>query len=424
MDSLEEIEAHIFGKKIGTLIYFKNRIYFEYNKEFKSQGLEISPLKLNTKNIKEPYTSLDSIDLYGGLAGVFFDSLPDKHGMTFIDKYFERKGLRESQITLLHKLAFIGDRGMGAIEYFPKEHDDYNDIDDVLIAKDVYEEMKRRLSNEAIISIENLMNIIDSVSPVGGVRPKMLISYNKEKNKIKFNKKQLNKGYKRALIKFDEAYQGVGSLNFTKHEYLYMQMAKECGIDTANVFLYKENDNHHLVVERFDRDKEDKKLHMCTASALMHKDIAVAQAISYEQLLQLTLKICNNQSEVEQMYRRMVFNALAYNFDDHGKNFSFLMDTQGQWSISPAYDITYSIGLAKEHLCTINGKGKNFTLEDFLVVAKKVNIKKSKAQEILKQTADILKTFEKRGYDIQIDEKTVKECKENIDKQLKLLEFY
>ena len=123
---MEEINAYIYGKKIGTMIEHQGVIYFEYDKKFKLEGLEISPIKLHTSKTKDAYTNSDHTTLYQGMAGVFFDSLPDKHGMRFIDRYFEKQGLKPFEVTLLHKLAFIGDRGMGAIEYIPKENVDEN----------------------------------------------------------------------------------------------------------------------------------------------------------------------------------------------------------------------------------------------------------------------------------------------------------
>ncbi len=285
---MTEIEAYIYGHKIGTLIHHKGTIYFEYDENFKSLGLEISPIKLHTQKTIKAYTNQDNIPLYGGLAGVFFDSLPDKHGMAFIDRYFQRQDLKPHQITLLHKLAFIGDRGMGAIEYRPKEHEDnITDSTSILNAKEAYEEMKKNITNKES-SITNLMNILDSVSSVGGGRPKMLVLYDEITNTIKSNTQNLPKDYKRAIIKFDEVYYENESIGLTKLEYIFMQMAKEVGIHTANFKLIEENGMHHLVVERFDRDEEDNKLHICTASGLMHIDISVAQVTSYENLFILT----------------------------------------------------------------------------------------------------------------------------------------
>lgn len=198
---MEEINAYIYGKKIETMIEHQGVIYFEYDKEFKLEGLEISPIKLHTSKTKDAYTNLDHVSLYQGIAGVFFDSLPDKHGMAFIDRYFEKQGLKPYEVNLLNKLAFIGDRGMGAIEYVPKENDISITSDIAINAKEAYEELKQNLQNDDS-SIESLMNIRQSVSPVGGGRPKMLVQYNYETNEIRLNKKELHKGYRRAIMKF------------------------------------------------------------------------------------------------------------------------------------------------------------------------------------------------------------------------------
>lgn len=203
---MKEISAYIYNKKIGTMLEYDGTVYFEYNKEFKLEGLEISPIKLHTTKTKDAYTNSDQIILYHGMAGVFFDSLPDKHGMPFIDRYFEKQGLRPFEVTNLHKLAFIGDRGMGAIEYLPKEEDSAVAPDVAINAKEVYEEMKQGLERDDS-SIETLMNIRESVSPVGGGRPKMLVQYNSDTLEIRLNKKELHDGHTRAIIKFDESYE-------------------------------------------------------------------------------------------------------------------------------------------------------------------------------------------------------------------------
>lgn len=415
---MSEIDAYIYGKKIGTLVEHQGNIYFEYDKEFIVSKLEISPIKLPISN--ELYTNKEHKSLYQGMAGVFFDSLPDKHGMAFIDRYFERQGLKASEITLLHKLAFIGDRGMGAIEYLPKEHDASILKADVINAKDAYEKMKKNI-NDKHSSIQDLMNILDSVSPVGGGRPKMLVQYNKDEKRIKTNTKELEDGYKRSIIKFDEVYDGVGSIGFTKLEYIMMSMAKEVGIQTPYFELIKENGFYHYLVERFDRTQNDEKIHMCTAAGLMHIDISVAQATSYEQLMMLTKTICKSQEEVEEVFRRMVFNVLIFNFDDHAKNFSFLMDKTGKWKLSPAYDITYSKGFAKQHITAIGGKTLDITRDDILKIAKKYSIKTLYANKIVDDSIKIAATFSKRAKELELNEDDIQEYNMDIESQIKLL---
>ena len=385
---MEEINAYLYGKKVGTMIEHQGVIYFEYDKEFKLTRLEISPIKLHTSKTQNAYTNSEHTRVYHGMAGVFFDSLPDKHGMAFIDRYFEKQGLKPFEVTLLHKLAFIGDRGMGAIEYIPKE-DDISDSSNITInAKEAYEELKQNLQNDNL-SIESLMNIKQSVSPVGGGRPKMLVEYNYQTNEIRLNKKELHKGYVRAIIKFDEIYEGVGSIGLTKLEYIFMSMAQEIGINTAQFQLISEGNAKHLLVKRFDRDDNDEKIHMATASGLMHIDISVLKATSYEYLFMLTRNICKSQEDIEELFKRMVLNILISNFDDHAKNFAYLMDKNGIWKLSPAYDITYSKGLLKSHTITVCGKDLDITKDDILKIAKAQSIKPATAIKIIDKCIDV-----------------------------------
>lgn len=415
---MTEIDAFIYDKKIGTLLEHQGNIYFEYDKEFKLEELEISPIKLPVKD--GLYSNGDHKFLYQGMPGVFFDSLPDKHGMAFIDRYFERQGLKTHEITLLHKLGFIGDRGMGAIEYLPKEHDENVLEADVINAKEKYEKTKKDL-DDGNSTIENLMNMLDSVSPVGGGRPKMLVQYDKKDKKIKINTKKKEEGCIRSIIKFDEVYEGVGSIGLTKLEYIIMSMAKEVGINTAKFELIEENEQHHLLVERFDRTENDKKVHMCTASGLMHIDISVAQVTTYENLLTLTRIICKSQKDVEELFRRMVFNVLVFNFDDHAKNVAFLMDRSGKWTLSPAYDITYSKGLAKQHITTIAGKALEITRDDILRIAKSHSIKPAIVNQIIDDCIEIAATFTGRAVALNLNDEDITEYKNDIDSQIKLL---
>ncbi len=417
---MEEINAYIYGKKIGTMIEYQGVIYFEYDKEFKLEGLEISPIKLHTSKTKDAYTNSDHVSLYHGMAGVFFDSLPDKHGMAFIDRYFEKQGLKPFEVTLLHKLAFIGDRGMGAIEYVPKEDDSSISPNITINAKEAYEELKQNLTSDDF-SIESLMNIRQSVSPVGGGRPKMLVQYNYNTKEIRLNNKNLHKDYKRAIIKFDEIYEGVGSICLTKLEYIFMSMAKEIGINTSEFQLIKEGDSNHLLVKRFDRGANDEKIHACTAAGLIHLDISVLKVTSYEYLFLLTRNICKSQEDIEELFKRMILNILCLNFDDHAKNFAYLMDKKGIWKLSPAYDITYSKGLLKAHATTVCGKDLNITRADILKVAKAQGIKTTSAIKIIDSCIESVKTFEEKAKKLDLDINTIEECKREINNQIELL---
>jgi serine/threonine-protein kinase HipA len=418
-----EVDAYLYGHKIGTMIMHMGRIYFEYDTAFTSLGLEVSPLKLNTKKITGAYTNPDSIDYYYGMCGVFFQSLPDKHGMPFIDRYFERQGVASDKVTLLQKLTFIADRGMGAIEYAPKEHEEIMEAAIALSAKELREEMRLVLEDDVKnTTIRDFMNIVNNASPIGGARPKLLISYNQQNSEIRSNSGTLQDGFVRSILKFDESYPNADGINesieLTKLEYLHMSLASECGITIPGMTLIEENGEHHLIFERYDRDKHDQKIHVCSAAGLMHKDIRIAQVMSYEELLKLTNLITKSQSDVEEMFRRMVFNALSFNVDDHAKNFEFMMDRTGQWRLSPAYDVTYSKGVVKEHLTTINGKSSDFSIDDFLVVAQKNLIDQKSAKYIIDTIAAKLSTYKMRAKDTGISESEATKIGTEIHTQL------
>ncbi len=423
MNKQLEVDAFIYGHKIGTMIMHADRIYFEYDDAFKLLGLEISPIKLNTKKIIGAYTNSDCRDLYHGMPGVFFQSLPDKHGMPFIDRYFEQKGYSTDKVTLLQKLTFIADHGMGAIEYVPKENEDVMDASIALLARELREEMRSVLDDELKeFRIKPFMNIINSASPLGGARPKMLVAYNNQSGEIRHNSLHLESGFSRSILKFDESYPNVNGVNesieLTKLEYLHMTLAKECGITIPDMTLMEEAGEHHLLFTRYDRDENDEKIHTCSASGLMHKDISVSKVISYEELLKLTNLICKSQADVEEMYRRMVFNALSFNVDDHAKNFEFMMDRHGKWRLAPAYDVTYSKGAVQEHLTTINGKSSNFTLDDLLVVAEKNIINKTSAKRIIDTIARKLTEYKVWAREIEISEPEATKIGSEIQSQL------
>ena len=198
-------------------------------------------------------------------------------------------------------------------------------------------------------------------------------------------------------------------------------MAKEIGINASEFQLINEGDAKHLLVKRFDRDDNDEKIHMCTAAGLMHLDISVLKATSYEYLFMLTRNICKSQEDIEELFKRMVLNILCSNFDDHAKNFAYLMDKNGKWSLSPAYDITYSKGLMKSHTTTVCGKDSNITRDDVLKIAKSQGIKTSTAIKIIDSCIEVAKTFEEKATKLELDIDTLKSCKSDIDNQIKLL---
>ena len=422
----QEIDAYIYGHKIGSMVEHEGVIYFEFETSFKDLGLNISPIKLDIDSTNGLYTNSENTRLYKGMPGVFFDSLPDKFGMAFIERYFESKKIASHEVSLLHKLAFIGDRGIGAIEYEPKEHESKNYFDDeIQSAQTLRADMRKILEdkNSDDVSITHLMNIIDSASPVGGGRPKMLIMYNESTQQARFNITKLPSGYKRAIIKFDEVYDYGGSIGLTRWEFLFMKLANKSGIDTAKVYLHHEESGNHLVVYRFDRDERDEKIHVRSFASLMHLDIEVPKVTSYENLLRFTYAVTNSKEQVLELFKRMIFNFVAINFDDHAKNFSLMMDKKGVWRLTPAYDISYSKGAVREHLTTLNGKSLNITYKDLQYVAKSMSIKESELKQMVKDVINVFDGFKTKAHKMNLDEEDIQKYWADISSQIELIKW-
>ena len=409
-----ELEIYIFNKKVGILYESNNYVYFKYDKKFLLDDIEISPLKLHSSIGETPYTNLDYPEYYNYLAGVFFDSLPDKFGTKAIEKYYEQKGVTPKELSVLQKLAFIGKDGMGALEYIPAVPTP--ESDEILEIKVLYEQTKSIIEDNPTEFTKDWLNNASSFASAGGARPKVLVSWNKEKNIIK-RKGFKGEGFEEWLIKFDERVSNPDNYyGFMQLEYLYMSMAKEVGINIPNIDLIHTKDGLiHYAIKRFDRIKGE-KLHLHTLASMEHLNFNIPAHYSYINALKLTDYLTNNYSDVEEFFKRMVFNVISRNQDDHAKNFSFIMDKNGSWRLSPAYDITYSFGkrYTREHQMTINGKTTDIELIDLYKIAEIVGIPKTKVDNIVEKIGDKFLEFEKRARELNINSSFIKEIQKNI----------
>lgn len=398
-----KVYPYIWDKKIGTIMYDDGNIYFEYDDAFRGLGLEISPFKLPL-DLKGVYANNDE-RYFSGLAGVFHDSLPDKFGTKVIERYFESKGIEPYELNVVQKLMFVGDRSMGAISYKPSEEIlEDKSMSEIIDIQDFYDNSKKIVTGEAIDVIEEMYEFMESSASAGGARAKAIVGFNPNTLEMtNGTKDNLPNGFEHWLIKFDEEKEGK-SLDYTKLEYLYMSMAKECGINVPEIKLFEHGNLSHFLIKRFDR-VNNTRMHTHTLAGLTHTDFNVPKHYSYDMLLKLTLNLTGEQAAVEEQYRRMVFNVIARNQDDHAKNFSFLMDQKGNWRISPAYDITYANGAeyTKNHQLSIRGKVNNFTMEDLLYIAKESSIKESWAKEIIQQSIEVVSSFENRAQELKIN---------------------
>ena len=412
-----EVEAFIFGKKIGTILLKDGIVYFEYDKVFKTNNLEISPLKLPL-SLNKVYTNNDD-RYFEGLAGVFYDTLPDKFGTKVIERYFESKNISSYELNVIQKLMFIGDKSIGAITYKPVIHKlDEQKVNELIELQNFYNNAKKIISGNSIEVVDEMLTFMDSAASAGGARAKAIIGYNKtSKEMISGVNKDLKKGFEHYIIKFDIAKDDGSSSDYTKIEYLYMSMAKEVGINIPEIELLSHKNLAHYLIKRFDR-LNGESFHLHSVAGLTHSNFNIPMHYSYDELLRLTRYLTRSQSAVNEQFKRMVFNIVGRNQDDHAKNFAFIMDKNGVWKLSPAYDITYAngAGYTKNHQLSLRGKTNNFTLNDILEIAKLHSIKRSFAKETIEQTVEIFSSFKNRARELEINEDFIS----IIDKSIRL----
>lgn len=310
-----EVDAFIFGKKIGTILLKDGVVYFEYDKEFKTSGLEISPLKLPL-SLNGVYTNNED-RYFEGLAGVFHDTLPDKFGTKVIERYFESKNIPPHELTIIQKLMFVGDKSIGAITYKPVAHKvEEEKINELIELQNFYENAKKIISGDAIEVVDEMLNFMDSAASAGGARAKAIIGYNSDtKEIISGIKRELKKDFEHYLIKFDIARDDGSSSDYTRLEYLYMNMAKEVGIDVPNIELLSHGNLAHYLIKRFDRINGE-ALHLHSVTGLTHTNFNIPMHYSYDELLRLTRYLTGSQQAVNEQFKRMIFNIV-----DSVKNF-------------------------------------------------------------------------------------------------------
>ncbi|HNS56000.1 MAG TPA: type II toxin-antitoxin system HipA family toxin [Smithellaceae bacterium] len=362
---------------VGRLASRDHKTYFEYDASFLKSGLEISPLRLPLK------PGLYSFDysLFEGLPGVFNDSLPDGWGRLLFDRAIRSLGVLPSSISALDRLAHVGTHGMGALIYEP----DHSQVEaDGLLNLDKLAEQAQDVMDGR--SEDVIQMLLDLNGSSAGARPKALIGVDKLRQNISHGASNLGEGYEPWLVKFANTHDGsdAGAI-----EYVYAQMAKEAGIHVPDVHLFPARHGAgYFAIKRFDRDGP-KRFHMHTACGLLHSDFRIP-SLDYEDLLALTGVLTRDVREVEKMFRLAVFNVMAHNRDDHAKNFSYLMNEEGQWKLSPAYDLTFSSGPRMEQSTTVMGEGKNPSVAHLKKLGEGAGLSEAQIAAIIEQTTAAL----------------------------------
>lgn len=410
------IEVFIWNKRVGALVKTPEGIAFQYDPEFKKLGIELSPINLPFEG-KNVFINEADWKATEGIPGLIYDSLPDKFGNDLLRTYFTDKGLTEKDIDVFSKLQYIGTRGMGALEFSPAS--EIEQTEDVISLEEI--EKISMLSTKGKESLKTnledknaLLQILHIGTSAGGARAKALIAINKENGNIKSGQLPLGADYDYFLIKIDGANEtelGEPS-GFGRLEYTYSQMAKDCGIQMTDCSLYKDL---HFLTKRFDRDAHGEKLHIHSLCGLLGLDYHQVGHYSYEHYFMAARKLGLGQDAMEEVFRRMVFNVLVHNCDDHTKNFSFMMDQEGNWSLSPAFDLCYSYDNSNEwvngHNMRVNGKRTEITYDDLMEVGKKFNIKKRKT--IVEKIKKVVDKFPEYAHKIKVKQTLIDEVEKN-----------
>ncbi len=378
---------------------------FEYDFEFIKSGIEIAPLTMPLAERLYRFTALNP-ETFHGLPGLLADSLPDRFGNALIDAWLATQGRLPESFNAVERLCYTGSRGIGALEFAPAKGPVAGKASTIQIKKLVdlaSEVLTHRNDFETAFRAEDkedtLKEILRVGTSAGGARAKAVITWNPSTNEVRSGQVKAGQGFEYWLLKFDgvrgnkdkelDDPEGYGAI-----EYAYYTMAIASGIKMSTCRLFEENGRRHFMTQRFDRLAGGEKLHMQSLCGIAHYDFNQAGAYGYEQALQVIRRLELPMSTVEEQFRRMVFNIVARNQDDHVKNIAFLMDRAGKWVLSPAFDMTYSYQPTGKwtsiHQMTLNGKQDDFKVEDFKACANSALMKRGRAETIIKEVQEVV----------------------------------
>lgn len=421
-------EIYLWGTRIGIIHQALERPYasFEYDENFLRSGIELAPIKMPLSSVVYEFPALAG-EPFWGLPGLVTDSLPDDFGNKVIEQWLVSQGRTLADFTAIDRLCYTGKRGMGALEYVPATTD-IKDINESINVSEMVRFASDILSRRSSVTLNaeeklTYSQLVQVGSSAGGARAKALIAWNEQTNEIKSGQLTLDEGFTQWLMKFDNV-RGNGDHGmedipeYTMIEYAYYKMALDAGINMMECRLYSIDGENHFMTKRFDRDN-GKKIHMLSLGALAHISYKEPCLCSYELAAQYMKELNISTKEIEQFYRRLVFNCLAVNQDDHVKNVSFLMDRNGRWRLAPAYDVTFSYNpdnrWLRTHQMTINGKNRNIGLEDLLAAGVNMGISRRKCMNIVSEIDKVVSRFEEYADAVGIREKTVNEIRVVLD---------
>ncbi len=402
--------VNLWGRLIGAVSIEEGEPYavFEYAPEFVGSGIELSPLLMPLERGIYSFPELP-LETFYGLPGMLADSLPDRYGNALIDAWLATTGRDPASFNSVERLCYTGTRGMGALEFEPETGPLPEAVATVEVAALV------ELASQILSERKNLKtafadggtdaalaDILRVGTSAGGARAKAVIAWNRSTGEVRSGQIEAGTGFEHWLLKFD----GVRGnrdkelddpAGFGAIEFAYYEMALAAGIEMPECRLLEENNRRHFMTRRFDRTAGGGKLHMQTLCGMAHFDFNQAGAYSYEQAFAVIRRLRLPMAAVEEQFRRMAFNIVARNQDDHVKNIAFLMNKLGQWRLSPAYDMTYSFNpdgaWTSRHQMSMAGKHDGFTVDDFIAIGKTVSLKRGRARKILEEVSEAVRDW-------------------------------
>jgi len=397
------VDVKLWGNPVGTLYWNEQQqiASFEYDSKYFNNGFDLAPLMmpLSSSNGQVFEFAENRNKCFQGLPGLVSDSLPDAFGNSIIDEWVASRGIALNEFTPLDRLCYVGKRAMGALEFMPAQHLDGLNTSTLIhiqeltdLARDILNEREKFQANLKTAN-KNMADILKVGTSAGGAKPKAIIAYNPNTGQVRSGQVKAPEGFGYYLLKFDgvedskinDNPKGIGKI-----EYAYYKMALDCNISMSECSLLRDGEFSHFMTKRFDRLETGEKLHVQTLAAMAHYNRDTRY--SYEQAFQVMRKLELPYSDYEQFFRRMVFNVMARNHDDHTKNHSFIMDKGGTWRLAPAYDLSYSYSKdgkwTNQHQMSLNNKRDDFEYSDLVKVAQNMGIRKY--NEIISQIAEIV----------------------------------
>lgn len=379
--------VNLYGRPVGSVRWDNSlqRAFFEYADTFIDGGIEPSPILMPVREGRVYSFSDIGRETFKGLPGMLADSLPDTYGRALFARWLALTGRTSGNA--VETLCFLGKRCMGALEFEPAMASPYGrdvaiELDSLVeVASEALAEKEEFGANLAEDKKAAIAEIVRLGTSAGGQRAKAIIAYNRQTGEVRSGQIDAPEGFGYYLIKLDGVTAEAGfreTQNYGRLEYSFSKLVKECGIEMSECNLIEENGRAHFLTKRFDRENGE-KVHMQTLCGIAHYDYRMPGAYSYEQAFNIMRALRLPYSQAQEMFRRMVFNVVVRNQDDHTKNISFLMDRTGKWRLSPAYDMGYAYnpkgGWTARHQMSVNGKTDNITRADMLELARRNNIK-------------------------------------------------